>query len=608
MLELDKSFFEGEERDGFYIEPLMKSAWAAQLGVLSKIDAICKKHNIKYFADWGTLLGAIRHQGFIPWDDDLDICMLRPDIQRFFEVLETEPNDLICVNVYNSEGMCGHAAKVLNHSSFTTSRKVIKENYGFPFMCGVDIFTIDYVPRDEALRKEQLEVLQLIMKTVHLKQEMQEYAATSVQYKAGKKMLAGFLQELEQMCSITFSEENPSEQELMILYEEVCGLYSKEDADEVVEMHMAVQGGNYRVPKEYYQYALEVPFENTHIPVPIGYGSIVKKRYGKDYSMPINRRGGHDYPFYNTLIKTVANNEDERIPQVREYIENISVKYYHDFLHKSTETSIAYEEAYFADEVIDGITVTEERKRIWAAQVEILEEIKRICKENQFSLYAIDDTIRDAVEYHDYAPFSEDIHLALKRSDYTKFIKACQTQLNPWFDCQSVYSSEEHQDLRCYIISDGYLCEEKEYQKRFHGCPHIVGIDIAILDEVDPNQQMDAVRKQLIQGLLASSRVVGAQPPYSDIELSLAEEWTQATGVVINVEENLSREFRKVADTVGAAYHGDCEYYRLTADLQQEKDTIFQKIWYDGIVELPFGNTTIPVPKGYQFILEKMIQ
>ena len=94
MLEFDKTFFEEEERCGFVVEPMMKSVWAAQLEVLENIDRICKENGIKYFADWGTLLGAVRHKGFVPWDDDMDICMLRPDYLRFIDVLNNYSNEI----------------------------------------------------------------------------------------------------------------------------------------------------------------------------------------------------------------------------------------------------------------------------------------------------------------------------------------------------------------------------------------------------------------------------------------------------------------------------------------------------------------------------------
>ena len=58
--------------------------------VLSQVSAVCKKHGIPYYAAYGTLLGAIRHKGFIPWDDDIDVGMLRADFDRFLEIADAE--------------------------------------------------------------------------------------------------------------------------------------------------------------------------------------------------------------------------------------------------------------------------------------------------------------------------------------------------------------------------------------------------------------------------------------------------------------------------------------------------------------------------------------
>jgi len=64
-----------------------------QLEILLEFDRICKKHRIQYHLFAGTLLGAVRHKGFIPWDDDIDVCMLRSEYDRFLSVYTTELAD-----------------------------------------------------------------------------------------------------------------------------------------------------------------------------------------------------------------------------------------------------------------------------------------------------------------------------------------------------------------------------------------------------------------------------------------------------------------------------------------------------------------------------------
>ena len=65
-MQFAESFFAGEYRDGFYIAPMMKRTWAAQMEVLVRFDEICRENGLRYYIAYGTLLGAVRQGGFIP--------------------------------------------------------------------------------------------------------------------------------------------------------------------------------------------------------------------------------------------------------------------------------------------------------------------------------------------------------------------------------------------------------------------------------------------------------------------------------------------------------------------------------------------------------------
>ena len=73
-----------------YSEPILRQHQAILLELLTEFDRICKKHHIRYMLFAGSALGAVRHQGFIPWDDDLDVVMLRPEYERFLQVAPRE--------------------------------------------------------------------------------------------------------------------------------------------------------------------------------------------------------------------------------------------------------------------------------------------------------------------------------------------------------------------------------------------------------------------------------------------------------------------------------------------------------------------------------------
>ena len=192
-MEFDNSYFEPEVCDGFYVPAMVKRAWAAELEVLSEIDKICRKHNIQYFADWGTLLATVRHQGFIPWDDDLDIAMKRDDYKRFMEIAPKElPEGFSAYNYKNHDEFWLFLARVVGKQRICFEEDHLERFHQFPYIAGVDIFVLDYVSRDEKAeaKRDELAMHVLVIADsfsdeVSLSKESQEMGLKKIEDECG---------------------------------------------------------------------------------------------------------------------------------------------------------------------------------------------------------------------------------------------------------------------------------------------------------------------------------------------------------------------------------------------------------------------------------------
>lgn len=132
-------------------EDQLKKLHETLLEILSEFDHVCQRHNIQYFLDSGSALGAVRHGGFIPWDDDVDVGMMRCDYERFLRVAPNEiSKKFIIQNHENDAKYFKHHAKMRKLGTYFPESYTSMLKYQGIF---IDIFPFDYVPQNKIIRK-----------------------------------------------------------------------------------------------------------------------------------------------------------------------------------------------------------------------------------------------------------------------------------------------------------------------------------------------------------------------------------------------------------------------------------------------------------------------
>ena len=306
-MDFSTDFYRDEVRYGFYVPTAIKQAWAAELMVLSEIDRICQKYNIKYYAEWGTMLGAIRHAGFVPWDDDLDIGMLREDYVRFGQAAQKElPKEYAIHNYETKENHWLFMSRVLNRNQICFDEEHLKKYHNFPYIASVDIFVLDYLYKDEKKEKERCDEIKFILALADL-----------IEQKGIDDAAIRLLNSIEQKYHIKISDISSTrkiEIELYRLAEKQMARVPRKEADCLGQIFPWVLKGNKGMPKEYYDKMVRLPFENTTIPIPADYHTVMQERFG-NYMKIRKVWDGHDYPFFEGQRSNLQAMADFKLPE-----------------------------------------------------------------------------------------------------------------------------------------------------------------------------------------------------------------------------------------------------------------------------------------------------
>ncbi len=300
-LRFDSTYFFDEVREGFFVPSMMKRYWACELKVLREIDRVCRKHNIQWYADCGTLLGAVRHGGFIPWDDDMDICMLRHDWIRFFEVAEEElPKEYWIRNPLKENENEEPVGKVISGHAINFNEGHLREYYGCPYAIGIDIFPLDGVSRDKKSEDERRHMIKTIWDAKNLIEagRMDTYDCRRI------------LADIERRNHIILHRKGDIISELLFLMWKFFCMYPSDKAESVAMMPFWVANHDHIYSRKLFDDVIMLPFENVYIPVPAYYEEVLQIEYGN--FMEIRKDGGiHRYPVYTDQEEILAKSNGE---------------------------------------------------------------------------------------------------------------------------------------------------------------------------------------------------------------------------------------------------------------------------------------------------------
>lgn len=293
-LNIDESFFTEELRCDYAVSSKMKKVWAVELDLLNEFSRVCSAHGLKWFVHAGTMLGAIRHQGFIPWDDDIDVIMPRVDYERLCEL---GPGEFSHPYFFQNDDTDRFFARPFSRlrNSETTAIFVNDRAYRYPFNQGIfiDIFPMDHVPADPQVRNSFYKGLNRLSNRAWQWRNMIHFYRP----KRGKGVVKRAVYGLKHFYYTYFFKGGY--QYFLKKHHEMITKYDSEETGWAGES-VIYPLGRQLWREEWVRETVNVPFEMLQVPVPIYFEECLSASFGSDWRTPKHIPTMHGDTFFDT--------------------------------------------------------------------------------------------------------------------------------------------------------------------------------------------------------------------------------------------------------------------------------------------------------------------